>query len=211
MIQILCVRLSQLTEELYKTLYQQASPARKIRADRCRTFSNAARCITADALVRFSLREFCGCTPPFQEVCSPAGKPSIPQFPDFHYNLSHSGDWVVIAWGNDPVGIDIQEFSAKSTDALARRYFAPKEQEYLFSQASESARMDAFFRIFAAKESYVKYLGTGITKDFSKFQTLNPDELGVFLQHIPMDAAHLCLCSRDPDYRLRFLSPEELV
>lgn len=211
MIQILCVRLSELTEDQYKELYRQASPARKARADRCRAFISAARCITADALIRFSLREFCGCDTPFHEVCSPAGKPTIAQFPDFHYNLSHSGDWVVIAWGKDPVGVDIQEFSAKSPDALARRYFAPEEQQYLFSKESEAERIEAFFQIFTAKESYVKYLGTGITKDFSRFQTLNPDMLGVSLQHIPMDSAHLCLCSRDPDYRLRYLSPEELV
>ncbi len=211
MIQILCVRLSQLTEDLYKTLYRQASPTRKIRADHCRTFSNAARCIIADALVRFSLQKFCGCTAPFQEVCSPAGKPAIPQFPDFHYNLSHSGDWVVIAWGNSPVGIDVQQSANRKLDDLARRYFAPEEQQYLFSKESEAERIEAFFQIFTAKESYVKYLGTGITKDFSRFQTLNPEMLGVSLQHIPMDSAHLCLCSRDPDYRLRFLSPEELV
>lgn len=50
------------------------------------------------------------------------GKPVVRQLPSFHFNLSHSGDWVVCAVDDAPVGIDIEEI--KPIDlAIAKRFF----------------------------------------------------------------------------------------
>lgn len=50
------------------------------------------------------------------------GKPVVRHIPSFHFNLSHSGDWVVCAIDDAPVGIDIEEI--KPIDlAIAKRFF----------------------------------------------------------------------------------------
>ena len=45
--------------------------------------------------------------PPERSV-TPAGKPYFPARPEFHYSVSHSGEWAVCAVGAVPLGVDIQ-------------------------------------------------------------------------------------------------------
>ena len=37
------------------------------------------------------------------------GKPYIPALPDMHFNISHSGRWIVCAVDSKPIGIDIEK------------------------------------------------------------------------------------------------------
>ena len=37
------------------------------------------------------------------------GKPFLPQFPDLHLSVSHSGEWFVCAISNPPRGIDLHD------------------------------------------------------------------------------------------------------
>lgn len=45
--------------------------------------------------IRFSTQEY--------------GKPCIPDLPDAHFNISHSGRWVICAFDSQPIGIDIEK------------------------------------------------------------------------------------------------------
>ena len=99
-----------------------------------------------------------------------------------HFSLSHSGNFIVCAVGPAPCGIDIQAhvFPGKSRDPaylirLAQRYFHPDETEQLKNAGDIR---EQFFHQWAAKESYVKFTGEGITGKFSSFSTLNP--AGIF-------------------------------
>lgn len=89
------------------------------------------------------------------------GKPYAAGYPDVHFNISHSGNTVICAVCDKPVGVDIQLMKARSFDSLAKRAFTEKEQDLFFS-APPDDRMEQFFRTWTAKESYIKYLGTGI-------------------------------------------------
>ena len=74
--------------------------------------SFAARKLTAAALSRFLGRE-----PSPEELLgesrSENGKPFFPAYPDFHYNISHSGDYAALAFAGQPVGIDIQKIQGR--------------------------------------------------------------------------------------------------
>jgi phosphopantetheinyl transferase len=87
------------------------------------------------------------------------GKPYIAGGP--HFSVSHSGDWVILAVSEENVGCDIEFINAdRDTDLVARRAFQPKEIEAV----KEDVKM--FYRVWTAKESYVKMTGALIS-DFS--------------------------------------------
>jgi len=76
-----------------------------------------------------------------------------------HFNLSHSGNWIAAAFCRDvPVGIDIEDPTRPVPfEALARRYFSPRECETVLREGAE-----AFFKIWTRKEARVKAEGHGL-------------------------------------------------
>ena len=80
--------------------------------------------------------------------------------PDF--NLSHAGIYVACSMGSGPVGVDIEEVGEKE-ESLARRCFIGAELSQVL--AGGRVRAEAFCRQWVLKESYIKFLGTGLSLD----------------------------------------------
>lgn len=94
------------------------------------------------------------------------GKPCLAEPEGLYFNLSHSGEWTVLALSDCEVGCDIQR--VKLADIrLAERFFAADEIESV-RQAGDSAN-DLFFRLWTVKESYLKALGTGFSRPMNSF------------------------------------------
>ena len=87
------------------------------------------------------------------------GKPEIPNFPK-HFNLSHSGDYVVCGVSDGDVGVDIQKW-VPFKERTAERFFAPEEWQ-LLQETGEAKRTEWFYRLWTRKEAYGKYTGQGI-------------------------------------------------
>jgi len=83
------------------------------------------------------------------------GKPYVENCP-YHFNLSHSGDWLLLAVGDTPVGADIEKIT-KIRPKTVEKYFSQSEQERVKKNGTKE-----FFEIWTQKESYVKYTGEGI-------------------------------------------------
>ncbi|MBQ9082402.1 MAG: 4'-phosphopantetheinyl transferase superfamily protein [Clostridia bacterium] len=210
MIQIVCIDISPIDETEYRRLYGAASPRRQARADRMRLFADRVRCVAGDALIRYALcvRGIPGC---YRMDTGTHGKPFLPDAPDLCFSLSHSGRWAAIAWGNRPVGLDLETVAPRPTaEALARRRFAPAEQAYL-AAAPEGERLLRFYRLWTAKEAYVKYLGTGLTRSLASFSVVPPDAAGVPLHWRMLPGCCLCLCAPDDDVRLSVLPAAQLT
>ena len=208
MIQIRYVDIAPLADPQYQILYTRASEFRQQRAHRYLRQQDKYRCITADALLRYALRQCFGSDQ--SEIARTAGgKPYLPDREDFHFNLSHSGRWVVIAWGGSPVGIDVETLSIdEGKKMLAQRYFNPDEQSYLFAaQGQEWGRR--FFEIWTKKESYLKFLGTGINRPLNSFSVLQPLEAEFRTQFL--EDAVLTLCAGNPECQSVPLSLEALL
>ncbi len=206
MIQIVCTDISPIDASMYRLLYSASSPARQARADRCRLFADKVRCVTGESLLRYALR--CRGVPgAYRVAAGPHGKPFLPEAPDLQYSLSHSGRWAAIAWGDTPVGLDVETIAPRRAEALARR-FAPAEQAYLL-EAPEAERLQRFYRLWTAKEAYVKYLGTGLTRSLSSFSVIPPEALGVPLRWEMLPDCCLCLCGGEA-YRLTVLPASRL-
>lgn len=85
-------------------------------------------------------------------------KPYLPDFPDVHFNISHSGKYVVCAVSDKPVGIDIQKIGEYNSD-VAKRVCNEKELKQI-EISSDSA--SEFTKLWTQKEAVLKMYGTGI-------------------------------------------------
>lgn len=97
------------------------------------------------------------------------GKPHIKGYPDFHYSLSHSGEWVVCAADTGPVGADIQEMRPFRLQ-VAERFYSQDEYDRLLG-TGESGQIKEFYSMWTAKESAVKQNGRGIGAGISRYVT----------------------------------------
>lgn len=204
MVSVLCFDMTQLETAHWEELYRKASPERKARADAYRRSEDRCRCLAAEALLRYALG-----TADYTVEKNAHGKPRIVGREDFHYNLSHAGNWVVIAYGPEEVGIDIEKISWDAgKERLARRFFTENEQAYVFRE--EAHQPQRFFQIWTGKESYLKYLGTGLSKALDSFDVLAMN--APLCRRIPFAEGYsLSLCSREQAYTLTFLESAQLL
>lgn len=87
------------------------------------------------------------------------GKPYFPTHPDYYFNISHSGTLALCAVDDAPVGVDIEAVRPHHPK-LAQRICSPEELAWVDGQDD---REHALLRLWTAKESRVKYTGTGLT------------------------------------------------
>lgn len=178
MIHVNCLNISEVDELCYEKIYARTSEERKQRAERYRSAEDAKRCILAEALLRFSLKEACGYTEQIVIQYQEHGKPFIRDLENFAYNMSHSGEWVVVAYSYDEtgtvkdtkVGVDVEKIREfTNCEKLTIRFFAKEEQEYIFSAKSDAERAARFTEVWTLKESYLKYLGCGLSQSLESF------------------------------------------
>ncbi len=113
-----------------------------------------------EAFARQLLEEYSGqAAETFIIKRTPKGKPFAEGSP-LEFNLSHSGQWLLCAVGDQPLGVDIEVFKPRDLK-IAERFFTPKEQEFLALQKADAHLR--FLQIWTAKEAYFKWQGSGIT------------------------------------------------
>jgi 4'-phosphopantetheinyl transferase len=100
-------------------------------------------------------------------VYSENGKPHVAET-DVEFNVSHSGDWVVLAFGrNRAIGVDVERIRPEmDVMPVSSRYFTPDES-VLIGRAED--RQAAFFHFWSRKEAYVKATGSGLFRELSNF------------------------------------------
>jgi 4'-phosphopantetheinyl transferase len=154
--------------ELEATLH----PSEVARADRFHFEKDRRRFVACRGLLRVLLGKLLSKAPARVRLDEgPHGKPMLrpngkegPQF-----NLSHSGERVLLAFSEDTLGVDLEEHrgDVEFLD-VAKRFFSPDEAAYLREQP-EPERAHTFFRFWSAKEAYLKALGTGFSLPSSCF------------------------------------------
>lgn len=108
------------------------------------------------------------------------GKPSFVQYPHLHFNLSHSGEYVVLATGEYPIGVDIEEIKTDYLD-IAERFFTSEEIQQIHACDSISEKEDLFFRLWTMKESYMKVTGLGFELPLHSFSIQIDPQKSTFL------------------------------
>lgn len=92
------------------------------------------------------------------------GKPALSG--ETPFNLSHAGDYAVLARSGEPVGVDLERIRPIDWRRISARYFHPEEQSFL---QSSSYPLESFFWIWTLKESYIKAEGGGLSIPLGTF------------------------------------------
>ncbi len=101
------------------------------------------------------------------------GKPYLASHPHIHFNISHSGHWVVIAFSLAKVGVDVEKIRNVNL-GIAQRFYSEEEKLQLFSLPTNK-QIDYFFNLWTLKESFLKAIGTGLTLPLKSFTIRQAD------------------------------------
>lgn len=92
----------------------------------------------------------------------PFGKPEIAGHA-WHFNVSHSMQWALVAISSQPIGVDLEYLNQTSikTAELIDMVCHPEEKITL-ALLSDSERNALFYQLWTQKEAYYKALGSGL-------------------------------------------------
>ena len=128
----------------------------------------ALRRLLGEALVRFALKKYWNLTSEDYRIDrGEKGKPFIVGVENVFFNISHSGDYVVCAVSDREIGIDIEK-RAKARMEVAGRFFNGEEVAQL-KMLEEDKQDQLFFNYWSVKESFLKYIGTGLARPLNSF------------------------------------------
>ena len=136
------------------------------------------RFILSHGHVRLILARYLGCDPDqLNFSTNEYGKPEL-QGHSLEFNLSHSGDFALLAVSHHhKVGIDVERVRQDTElENLARRFFSGREYSELMA-IPQDQRSAAFFRCWTLKEAYIKAQGLGLSLPLDSFDVaLAPDK-----------------------------------
>lgn len=118
------------------------------------------------------------------------GKPIVD---GIYFNLSHSGEFVICAVSEKPVGCDI-ELLKDAPKRVAERTFSDAEKEHL-QQFSGDEYNREFFRIWTKKESYLKMTGKGIRVPLDKLELKD-----CYVQEYEIPGYQITVCAEEKEF-----------
>lgn len=172
-----CVLIEQHFDELVERLY----PERKSRVLAFRRKEPAYISIVAGLMLQTLIEQKLGIAPCALVLeKNENGKPMVQGHPDFYFNLSHAGDYVVLAYGDVPLGVDIERIRPQNLH-VAKRCYTDAEYAYVVEGQSKNVdcqktvaemqeNMSRFFYLWTMKESYLKLTGEGISVPLNSFE-----------------------------------------
>ncbi|WP_236692715.1 4'-phosphopantetheinyl transferase family protein [Aneurinibacillus tyrosinisolvens] len=115
------LRIDELARMLYSVSEEKWAKVKKFRK-----LEDANRGLIGEILIRTIIRNKFNITNDQIVITTgPYGKPYAVGIPSFHFNIAHSGRWIVCAVDCEPVGIDIEEIKPVSFD-IAKYFFQQK-------------------------------------------------------------------------------------
>lgn len=161
---IYCIHIdSVLDETIFNEMIDFVSFEKKAKINRFRKPIDAIRSLYGDLIIRLVLCKHYGFTNDkilygYQEF----GKPYLLQHPHLHFNISHSGDWVVGVVSTDLIGIDVEKIISIKQDVSLLAL--TNEENKKIQQLNEIDKSDFFFTLWTLKESYAKATGKGLSE-----------------------------------------------
>lgn len=119
------------------------------------------QCLAAYMLLQHALRHEYGITGELRLKYNDYGKPSLIDYPDIYFNLSHCRDAVACIVGDCPVGIDVECIDRYRPLLLDYTMNEWEREQILASPHSATA----FIRLWTMKEALLKLTGQGITNN----------------------------------------------
>lgn len=90
------------------------------------------------------------------------GKPFLSYRPAIHYNISHSGEYVVCVLADEEVGIDVQIHRKANYERMLERMVTDEKRREILAGPDVEKE---FFTQWVLLEAYIKWTGEGLSRD----------------------------------------------
>ncbi|WP_159067849.1 4'-phosphopantetheinyl transferase family protein [Paenibacillus ihuae] len=191
--------------EIYSLFLSNVEERKKERISRFYRMEDSYRTLLGDALIRYKFKQLTGFHNNQMKIeLSSYGKPYTDPSFGVHFNIAHSGDWVVSVFGETNVGIDIEEIKPINFE-IAKKYFSSREITDLTNLIDIDKKLFYFYDLWTLKESYIKAIGRGLfipLNSFSIFMNSSKEifidgaENTVFFKQYNLDCSYkLSVCS----------------
>ena len=127
------------------------------------------------------------------------GKPYFKEYPERHFNLSHSGEYALCALSDAPVGADLEVVRPRKENLPAYTFKGENYERYL----ALGGGWDAFYTLWTEVESIIKYTGEGL-KAYRRAQL--PE--GCVISNLSGDGWKGAVCGREPVEQVEWLGEE---
>lgn len=128
-----------------------------------------ARYIAGRTTLRILIGEYTSIPPGLIRLHDlPGGKPALEaahDFPQIHFNASHSGGIALFAFSDQEVGIDVELVASNGDMSRIAANFFSHSESAACAQLEGPAREHFFFRTWVRKEAYLKATGNGLSFD----------------------------------------------
>ena len=171
-------------ETEYDKWFSLMSEDKKHKVSRFHFDDDKKRSAIGEMLAKKAVEEFCGVSA--EDIILRAGENGKPyaENADVNFNISHSGNLVVCAVHDKPVGIDVEQIRNIELK-VAKRVYTHNELFYLFGfnpaeedfcLVPDEKMLLRFFELWTAKEAYLKYTGEGILAELKTLE-VNPEKI----------------------------------
>ena len=192
-------------DALFRESFRLLSETRKQKVDAFRFRKDKNLCLGAGVLLDRALQVY-GLSERVMEYGETGNKkPAFLNAPEIHFNISHSGEMVILVVSDDPVGCDIEQIGTADL-RISRRFFTENEHALLAACRSDGERNDLFFRMWTIKESYMKYTGEGMRLPLSEFEIDFSGEVPRIIRHGTLLACRVKEYDTFPGYRCAVIS-----
>ncbi len=147
------LELTQISEEELERWYGEMDENSRVRLDAMSAAHRRKESLAGDHLARTALAEKSGKAP--WEIHILREEKGKPYAAEGFFSISHSGDKVVCAVSELPVGVDVEKIR-KNKQRVAKRYFTEQEKSALAQDDTQ------FWRIWTGKEALCKLTGEGL-------------------------------------------------
>ncbi len=201
--------------------YLLASEYRRKKVDLLLKNEDKKRSLIAELLLRRALLDNKTSIKELKYKLNEYGKPYLKNIENFFFNISHSGEYVILAISNKEVGCDIEKINKN----IENTFLLEKEERFVL-KIKNSEDKPNIYRYWTLKESYIKNIGESMlysyrsnvnTGQLDKYDDATlmarnqKDENIYFKEITSIDGYYIALCSYEKDLNLIFTDFNELI
>lgn len=194
---------NELNDTCYRLLLSHATAEKRNKVERYQKKENAYSSLFAEFLIRYAfIRDYHLTNKNIQYKYNDYGKPELAGADNLHFNISHSGHWIVAAVDSSPVGIDIERIAPIDSSQF-KNHFSTEEYTSLL-QKTDADRLPFFYELWTLKESYIKQHGAGLSLPLHSFtvQISNDDQVALILSDTQQAALYFKRYEIDTHYKM---------
>jgi len=156
----------EIEESAWEKLVYRTSEERRERINQYKFSKDKKACLFAERLIYYYIKEIKH-RDDISLIYNRYGKPILKKHKEVNFNISHSGSWVVCAFGHKELGVDIEKIGNVNLQ-VAKRFFHELEYDKLQAYDTKN-QVDYFFYLWTLKECYIKAIGTGLHTPLNSF------------------------------------------